>query len=120
MKYLKKYQLFENQNFKGAYWLVLGNKKECKFLIDKFREKYNIDEREFFNFEYVSNSIIGLFFGNDYISWSSYWEIENEEDIKNGKEYWRGYNATFIGELKLENDELVIDTLKADMEKYNV
>jgi hypothetical protein len=108
------FKIFEKIS-KKSFYLIKGDRIQVINTIEKFIGWNS-------NMNYISSRVIAIYFNideNKKSDWD-YWEIEQEIDFVNGKIYYRHQGSEYKGEMKLIDDEIVIDTLDADMEKYNL
>lgn len=124
MKYIKKY---ENLLDRGKFWVIYGNLEDFIKILYKMKinskdleEEYDIDNL----IDYVINkkdsnsNIIGYFIFL-YHEHYTFKEIPNDVNFKEVVSVESKF-ADFSGELKIENDKLVLDTLPVDINKYNL
>lgn len=119
MKYLKK---FENNkiDYLKYFWLINGDIKEFKITFKKFITENKLPQT---HTKYLSSILKGVFFGYSSEGWI-FWEIENVDneidDIENGKKYLKNLGLEFGGEIKLENNKIVIDDFLKNTDRYNI
>lgn len=123
MKYLRLYEKFNIIDLIGdksnRYWYIVGN---CGEVI-KILKKCGID----FGKDFHQIKMYGCFIQYDpngyFIKRSdkfSFWQINDKESFKEAKETFESEGSIYQGEIRLEDGEIVIDTLTSDMEKYNL
>ncbi len=135
MKYIK---LFEQRNKdpENVFWIINGDFEYILSVLRKFlknkRHKLDIgyvdaEERIAGNFEnnvktdirYNESNIFGFYLAHRDDRYT-YWVIDEKSDIEEGKENYIENDYKFDGEIKLENNEIVIDRFMVDVENYNL
>jgi hypothetical protein len=116
MKYIKK---FENNkiDYLKYFWVINGNIEEVKIIIRKFVIENKLPQM---HAEYLSTRLKGLYFGYTKKYGWNYFEIEDGDDIENGKDDFKRLNLKFGGEVKLINNEIVIDDFLKNIDSYNI
>jgi hypothetical protein len=99
----------------GSYTILINMLKKMNH--DDIFENiivHMIDERK--KREYTDT--IGIFLIKNYFSFT-YYPFNNKKNEKNIiKDYKRLFK--YKGEIKIENNKIILDTLEADIEKYNI
>ena len=124
--------IFEKYNFyhefKNKFWYIKGDTKKTIDVLDRFIEKYDIPKTKFSDiYKYIrlailyKTTILGIYFGFDNNFNIEHFTIEEDSDLIDGAEFFENDEEDiYQGELKIINDELVLDTLKVDTKKYNL
>ena len=141
---ITKFKIFENNIFgssQNRYWFLKGNESEIRHLLMKFYEdkdyielKESIGDMVMYIFRNTKKyeNLYGIFLFliiNDK-TWNltlKFHPIYNKDDknkfINNKDTYAFGIRFSeyvYQGEIKLENDKFIVDTLDIDVEKYNL
>jgi hypothetical protein len=127
MRHLRKYKNLiddnDNEN-ENAAWFIKGDMKTIRQTLKKF---FTPDQYE--NFCGQTNNykpVISGYFTrykrmDENQSGFTYWLCCTIHDEKEGEEHYNDKeNAYIAGELYLQNDQLVKDTMIPDMKKYNL
>lgn len=114
MRHLKTYEALAGQEYRGGFYFIKGNRREVINVLTRLLKNYE-DE-----FLLISNRIDGILIAIDKVGEWSYWEVEENDDINNGKDFYRQNNYEYRGQMFLKNNEIVIDSLDADLDKYNL
>lgn len=139
MKYIKK---FENNIFGStqySYWFVKGKEYEVRHILMKLYEDKDYSEYK----ESLKDIIYDLFRNSEkyqdiygvflFLILNKKWELslrfypvtkQKYDYMKTTSDFYL-YGSPFNkynyqGEIKLENDKIVVDTLEIDVEKYNL
>ena len=128
MKYLKTYENMVNKlEIKNEYFWLLepGNYSTVIKILDKIELKLN--KHFLSNFGIVKSDLVNWTkekFLGCYLYYNSnrfqYWVFNDEYDKRRADNYNIQSLYTFQGELKIENDKLVLDTLAITTKKYNL
>ena len=132
---ITKFKIFENniEFVNSSYWVIYGNKQNAIDILKKIISKNNyspsiigrlksmIISMEEYIFKNIYKHSIGQFIvfqKNSYFEqllFSTFDDESEKIDFMN-----RHKNFEFKGEIKLENDNLILDPLEADVNKYNL
>lgn len=134
MKYIKLFEKIEKDP-ENVFWIINGDFEYIVKVLRKFLKgkKHRLDTgyvdaedriagrfKDSVNYDiYNSSNIFGYYLchSNDRYS---YWVIDSKEDLEERKENYLENDCKFDGEIKLENDEIVIDRFMVDVENYNL
>ena len=132
---ITKFKLFENTNIdfeNMSYWKIYGNKYNAIDILDKIIDQFTIsafNRHITTNLKSIIRALKGFIESNQYthsnvtiLSFNNNnfeFELYNSEIDKNRMvDEYKRYNLK--GELKIENDKIVLDTLEVDANKYNL
>jgi hypothetical protein len=135
MKYIKLFEKIEKDP-ENVFWIINGDFEYIVKVLRKFlkNKKHRLDngyvdaeDRIAGRFEdnvkyddrYNSSNIFGFYLSHREDRYS-YWVIDQESDVKEGRENYLMYECKFDGEIKLEDDKIVIDKFLVDVENYNL
>ena len=136
MKYLNYFKNSNKDNIKielDYYWLILGDNDICLKVLDKFIKQmtgdHKVKSKEFtlrqaLKYNYSNIYGVYLYYENkvDGKDGFTYWIVENDKKDLYKANRFNKENTNYIyqGELKLINNELVLDTIDIDANKYNI
>jgi hypothetical protein len=110
MKYIK---LFENKSHEKVFWIIYGNFLEVIEILEKFGVS-------FMGFDKKYNDLVGIYVGYEPVGGYDYWLIFNSAEFQVGKDSYIESGFKFKGEIKLVDNEIIIDPFIADVENYNL
>ena len=118
MKHLRLYENFEDNP--SVYWYIgSADIEEIEKILSKFTyDGKNPYEKIFHRVNIHDHSIIGLFLG--FTNKFDFWIIENDNEYLEAKKVYNRDGYEFQGEIKLIDGEIFIDSMMADVEKYNL
>ena len=121
---ITKFKIFENIEIKDkSYWVIYGDYNIVINIIEHLLAYFHSNNSLYEDLKLVIKSLKGyrykdingifLYYSNDHkFSFGVF--LSRYNDKNKLKEY------NLKGEIKLKNNKIVLDTLKVDMEKYNL
>ena len=118
MKYLKTYESTHVNFVDNSYYLVNGNMTN---LIDIFKAINQLNTtsiiKQLIDGEYTK---VFSFYISKHHDRFSFWLLSGERSEKEATDFYKKRELTYRGELKIVDNELILDTLELDSNKYNL
>lgn len=123
MKNIKLYESINSVNFEDeSYYLVNGDMNlviKMFEIINKFNSKSLINQLITDSNKQHFNKANSFYIAKRDDDRFTFWGL-NENNNKEAKTFYKKRNYVYRGELKIINDELILDTVELDQNKYNL